>query len=55
MEPDPYIQFLENWIPGIGEDTDLHALSENYVSIVPIQFDMTAHHLISNLNEWDQK
>lgn len=38
-----------------GEDTDLHALSENYVSIVPIQFDMTAHHLISNLNEWDQK
>jgi hypothetical protein len=23
MEPDPYIQFLENWIPGIGEDTDL--------------------------------
>ena len=24
MEPDPYIQFLENWIPGIGEDTDLH-------------------------------
>ena len=24
MEPDPYIQFLENWIPGIGEDTKLH-------------------------------
>ena len=24
MEPDPYIQFLENWIPGIGEDTRLH-------------------------------
>ena len=24
MEPDPYIQFLENWIPGIGEDTELH-------------------------------
>ena len=24
MQPDPYIQFLENWIPGIGEDTKLH-------------------------------
>ena len=24
MEPDPYIQFLENWIPGIGECTELH-------------------------------
>lgn len=24
IEVDPYIQFLENWIPGIGESTDLH-------------------------------
>jgi len=38
-----------------GEDTDLFALSENYVSVVPIQFDMTAHHLIGNLNEWSQE
>lgn len=38
-----------------GEDTDLHALSENFVSVVPIQFDMTAHHLIGNLNEWSQE
>ena len=22
--PDPYVQFLENWIPGIGECTELH-------------------------------
>lgn len=36
-----------------GEDTDLWALSHNYVSVVPTQFDMTAHHLITNLNEWD--
>lgn len=37
-----------------GEDTDLWALMHNYVSVVPTQFDMTAHHLISNLNEeWD--
>lgn len=36
-----------------GEDTDMWALDNNYVSIVPTQFDMTAHHLISGLNEWD--
>ncbi|MBD3638753.1 MAG: 5'/3'-nucleotidase SurE [Crocinitomicaceae bacterium] len=37
-----------------GEDTDLWALSHNFVSVVPTHFDMTAHHLISNLNEeWD--
>ena len=37
-----------------GEDTDLWALSHNFVSVVPTQFDMTAHHLISNLNEeWE--
>ena len=35
-----------------GEDTDLWALAHNYVSVVPTHFDMTAHHLISNLNEW---
>ncbi|WP_027421262.1 5'/3'-nucleotidase SurE [Crocinitomix catalasitica] len=38
-----------------GEDTDMWALDHNYVSIVPTQFDMTAHHLISELNEWDLK
>jgi 5'-nucleotidase len=35
-----------------GEDTDMWALENNFVSIVPTQFDMTAHHLISSLNEW---
>lgn len=38
-----------------GEDTDLWALDNNYVSIVPTHFDMTAHHLISTMNEWDLK
>ena len=23
-KPDPYVQFLENWIPGIGECEELH-------------------------------
>ena len=36
-----------------GEDTDIWALEHNYVSVVPTQFDMTAHHMIPNLNEWD--
>ena len=35
-----------------GEDTDMSALENNYVSIVPTQFDMTAHHAIDHLNEW---
>lgn len=35
-----------------GEDTDLYALKHNYASLVPIQFDMTAHHTISTLNTW---
>lgn len=36
-----------------GEDTDENALSEGYISVVPIQYDMTAHHFISDLNQWD--
>ncbi|MCF6213912.1 MAG: 5'/3'-nucleotidase SurE [Flavobacteriaceae bacterium] len=35
-----------------GEDTDMWALSNNYISIVPVQFDLTAHHFIQNLNSW---
>ena len=37
-----------------GEDNDEWALANNYISIVPCQFDMTGHHAISQLNEaWD--
>ncbi|OJJ21250.1 5'/3'-nucleotidase SurE [marine bacterium AO1-C] len=36
-----------------GEDTDEWALSQNYASIVPCQFDLTAHHALSKLNEWN--
>ena len=35
-----------------GEDTDEWALSQGYVSVVPTQFDLTAHHAIQNLNNW---
>lgn len=35
-----------------GEDTDEWALSNGYVSVVPVQFDLTAHHAIQTLNTW---
>lgn len=35
-----------------GEDTDDWALNNGYVSLVPCQFDMTAHHYIQELNTW---
>ncbi|TVR80874.1 MAG: 5'/3'-nucleotidase SurE [Chitinophagaceae bacterium] len=34
-----------------GKDTDEWALENNYVSIVPVQFDLTAHHTIRYINE----
>jgi len=36
-----------------GEDTDEWALQNGYVSVVPVQFDLTAHHSIQNLNTWN--
>jgi thymidylate synthase len=37
-----------------GEDTDEFALSNGYISLVPCQYDLTAHHAISHINkEWD--
>jgi len=38
-----------------GEDTDIYALESEYVSIVPVQFDLTAYHAIQTLNNWDFK
>jgi len=36
-----------------GEDTDVWALENGYVSLVPTHFDLTAHHFIQKLNNWD--
>ena len=36
-----------------GEDTDEWALHNGYVSVVPVQFDLTAHHAIQQLNTWE--
>ncbi|MEO8515859.1 MAG: 5'/3'-nucleotidase SurE [Flavobacterium sp.] len=38
-----------------GEDTDEWALQNGYISIVPVQYDMTAHHAIQQLNNWNFK
>lgn len=36
-----------------GFDTDEYALENSYVSVVPVQFDLTAHHAIQTLNKWN--
>ncbi|TQI69722.1 5'-nucleotidase /3'-nucleotidase /exopolyphosphatase [Gramella sp. Hel_I_59] len=36
-----------------GKDTDEQALADGYVSIVPVQFDLTAHHFLKELNNWE--
>jgi len=36
-----------------GEDTDEWALGNGFVSVVPVQFDLTAHHAIKDINSWD--
>ena len=41
--------------PDKGEDTDEYALSQGYASVVPTQFDLTAHHAIAELNSWGLK
>lgn len=57
MRYDPYKRPYY-WLTGVfqnndqGEDTDVWALEHNYVSVVPVQFDMTAHHAVPILNNW---
>jgi 5'-nucleotidase len=35
-----------------GHETDVEALEENYVSIVPVKFDLTAHEFVKDLKSW---
>ncbi len=35
------------------QDTDVWATSHGYASVVPVQFDMTAHHELQQINTWD--
>lgn len=46
------------WLTGVfqnndnGQDTDVWALDKHFVSVVPVQFDLTAHHAMQLLNSW---
>ena len=46
------------WLTGVfkngdaAKDTDSWALANNYISIVPVHFDLTAHKAISVLKKW---
>jgi 5'-nucleotidase len=48
------------WLTGVfrnfddGVDTDIWALENNYVSIVPCQFDITAHSSLQHFKNWEQ-
>ena len=48
------------WLTGVfknfdeGVDTDIWALENNYVSIVPCQFDITAHKVLQHYKIWEQ-
>jgi len=47
------------WLQGVftskdeGTDTDDYAIRNNYVSIVPVQIDLTAHQAIELISNWD--
>ena len=49
------------WLTGVfqsddfEEDTDQWALQHNFIAIVPLHFDLTAHHHLKNLNAYDWK
>jgi len=36
-----------------GQDTDEWALKNGFISVVPVQFDLTAHHAIQIVNNWN--
>jgi 5'-nucleotidase len=36
-----------------GTDTDQWAIRNNYVSVVPVQIDLTAHQAIESINQWN--
>lgn len=48
----PYYWLTGKFVnPDKGEDTDEWALANGYVSVVPVEFDFTAHHAITYLNK----
>lgn len=47
------------WLAGFfqdgdpSEDTDSYALARNYISLVPVHFDFTAHKAIEKISKWN--
>lgn len=37
----------------MGDDTDEWALENNFISIVPVQFDLTAYHFMEKIKQWN--
>jgi len=49
----PYYWVIGDSPTGINElGTDIGALAEGFVSITPLQLDLTAYHLMSEMNSW---
>ncbi len=42
------------WMDTVGHTTDFEAVKEGYVSVTPVQLDMTAHDEIRSIEEWLQ-
>jgi 5'-nucleotidase len=48
------------WVgpPGVGQDagpgTDFHAVANNYISVTPLQIDLTRHTMLEDVREWLQ-
>jgi 5'-nucleotidase len=48
-----------HWLTGYfekqeeNEDTDIWALENNYISVVPVHFDLTAHYALATLQKWN--
>ncbi len=49
-----YFWLAGNFInPDTGEDTDEFALAQNYVSVVPCQYDLTAYDAVDTMKAWN--
>jgi 5'-nucleotidase len=35
-----------------GEGTDFHAVASGYVSVTPLQVDLTRHHALADIADW---
>ncbi|MDR3273188.1 MAG: 5'/3'-nucleotidase SurE [Flavobacteriaceae bacterium] len=49
-----YYWMTGKWVvPDDANDTDEWALDHNYISVVPVTFDLTAYHFLKELKKWE--